>query len=153
MLANFYDPYVTSDVLLLADVSESFLKVYLSLYRLIRVNFNMAVILEWQAFLRMIGVKLELLTDIDMFLFIEKGNRGGVAMISLRFSSANNPCLANYDPTSPNSYIVYWDANNLYGWAMSQQLPTHDFSWTQEDVDYMNILNDSDVGHILEVDL
>ncbi|GBN41865.1 hypothetical protein AVEN_73996-1 [Araneus ventricosus] len=88
-----------------------------------------------------------------MHLFIEKVIRGGVAMISHRFSSANNPCLANYVPTStsPNLYIMYWHANNLYEWTMSQHLPTHDFSWTQENVDYMNIPDDS--GYILEIDL
>ncbi|GBM25734.1 hypothetical protein AVEN_242002-1 [Araneus ventricosus] len=74
-------------------------------------------------------------------------------MISHRFASANNPHLPNYNPTSPNTYIMYWDANNLYGCAMSQHLPTHDFSWTAENVDYLNIPDDSDVGYILEVDL
>ncbi|GBN91024.1 hypothetical protein AVEN_195498-1, partial [Araneus ventricosus] len=109
--------------------------------------------LAWQACLRMSDVKLELLTDIDMHLFVEKGIRGGVAMISHRFASANNPHLPSYDPTSSNSFIMYWDANNLYGWAMSQRLPTHEFSWSQEPVDYLNIPDDSDEGYILEVDL
>ncbi|GBM93216.1 hypothetical protein AVEN_143159-1 [Araneus ventricosus] len=86
-----------------------------------------------------------------MHLFKEKGIRGGVAMISHRFASANNPHLPNYDAT--NSYIMYWDANNLYGWVMSQHLPTHVFSWTPEHVDYLNIPDDSDIGYILEVDL
>ncbi|KAF8790637.1 hypothetical protein HNY73_005627 [Argiope bruennichi] len=100
----------------------------------------------------MSGVKLELLTDIDMHLVIEKGISGEVAMISHRFASANNSYLPNYDASRPNSFM-YWDANNMYRWAMSQNLPTHDFSWAHEDVDFMNISENSDVGYIFEVDL
>ncbi|XP_035212640.1 uncharacterized protein LOC118186639 [Stegodyphus dumicola] len=99
--------------------------------------------LAWEASLRMFDVQLELLTDPDMYLFIEKGIRGGIAMISHRFSQANNKYMENYDPTKPSSYIMYLDANNLYGWAMSQALPTHDFRWH----------DDAEEGCILEVDL
>ncbi|GFY78920.1 uncharacterized protein TNIN_96261 [Trichonephila inaurata madagascariensis] len=88
-----------------------------------------------------------------MNLFIEKGIRGGVAMISHRYAKANNVYLSTYDSTLPSSYIIYLDANNLYGWAMSQHLPTHDFSWTDEDVNFMDVPNDSDIGYIFEVDL
>ncbi|GFU67333.1 uncharacterized protein TNCV_2372251 [Trichonephila clavipes] len=101
----------------------------------------------------MTKVRLELLTDIDMHLFIEKGIRGGVAMISHRYAKANNAYLSNYDSSLPSSYIIYLDANNLYGWAMSQHLPTHDFSWTDEDVNFMNVPDDSEIGYIFEVDL
>ncbi|GBN67380.1 hypothetical protein AVEN_149573-1 [Araneus ventricosus] len=152
-LGDFHDLYVTSDVLLLADVFENFRTLCLNYYKIDPCHMFTAPGLAWQACLRMTGVELELLTDIDMHLFIEKGIRGGVAMISHRFASANNPYLPTYDPDTPNSYIMYWDANNLYGWAMSQNLPTHDFSWTEENVDYLNIPDDSDVGYILEVDL
>ncbi|GBM60377.1 hypothetical protein AVEN_156939-1 [Araneus ventricosus] len=150
-LGDYHDLYVTSDVLILADVFENFRKVCLDYYKTDPCHVYTAPGLAWQACLRMTGVKLELLTDIDMHLFIEKEISGGVAMISHRLTSANNPYLPNYDPTGPNSYIMYWDANNLYGWTMSQHLSTHDFSWTSDNFDYMNILNASDVGYILEV--
>ncbi|GBO19490.1 hypothetical protein AVEN_201204-1 [Araneus ventricosus] len=152
-LGDFHDLYVTSDVLLLADVFQNFRKLCFQFYKIDPSHVYTAPGLAWQACLRMTDVKLELLTDIDMHLFVKKGIRGGVAMISHRFASANNPHLPTYDPTSPNSFIMYWDANNLYGWAMSQRLPTHEFSWSQEPVDYLNIPDDSDEGYILEVDL
>ncbi|GBM25008.1 hypothetical protein AVEN_50349-1 [Araneus ventricosus] len=152
-LGDFHDLYVASDVLLLADVFENFRTLSLNYYKIDPSHVYTASGLAWQACLRMTGVKLELLSDIDMHLFIEKVIRAGVARISHRFASANNPHLSNYDLSSPNSYIMYWDANNLYGWAMPQHLPTHDFSWTEENVDYLNIPDDSDMGYILEVDL
>ncbi|GFT46507.1 uncharacterized protein NPIL_600381 [Nephila pilipes] len=73
-------------------------------------------------------IKLELSTDLGMHLFIERGIRGGISMISHRFSSANNKYLESYDEVKPSKYILYLDANNLYGWAMSQFLPTHSFN-------------------------
>ncbi|GFS56160.1 uncharacterized protein TNIN_391221 [Trichonephila inaurata madagascariensis] len=100
----------------------------------------------------MTKVRLELLTDIDRHLFIEKGIRGGVAMISHHYAKTNNAYLSTYDSSFPSSYIIYLDANNLYGWAMSQNLPTQDFSWTDEYVNFMNVPDDSDVGYIFEAD-
>ncbi|GFT87145.1 uncharacterized protein NPIL_461031 [Nephila pilipes] len=98
-------------------------------------------------------VKLELFTDLDMHLFIERGIRGGISMILHRFSSANNKYLESYDEVKPSKYILYLDANNLYGWAMSQFLPTHVFEWIKEPVNFMEISDESDIGFILEVDL
>ncbi|GFT79339.1 uncharacterized protein NPIL_489521 [Nephila pilipes] len=94
-------------------------------------------------------VKLELITDLDMHLFIERGIRGGISMISHRFSSANNKYLDSYDEVKSFKYILYLDANILYGWAMSQFLPTHGFEWIKEPVNFMS--GESDIGFILEV--
>ncbi|GFT79539.1 uncharacterized protein NPIL_518911 [Nephila pilipes] len=88
-----------------------------------------------------------------MHLFIERGIRGGISMISHRFSSANNKYLEFYDEVKSSKYILYLDANNLYGWAMSQFLPTHGFEWIKEPVNFMEISDESDIGFILEVDL
>ncbi|GFT12396.1 uncharacterized protein TNCV_2709711 [Trichonephila clavipes] len=98
-------------------------------------------------------VKLELFTDLDMHLFVERGIRGGISMISHRFSSANNKYLDSYDENKPSKYILYLDANNLYGWAMSQPLPTHGFEWITQPIDFMEIPDESDIGYILEVDM
>ena len=65
--------------------------------------------------LKMTGVKLEKIFDIDMYLFIEKGLRGGISYIAKRYNEANNKCLKDYDPTKPSEYISYLDMNNLYG--------------------------------------
>ena len=60
------------------------------------------------------GVELELLTDLDMHLFIERGTRGGISMASKRYAKANNPLVKGYNPENPTSYIPYLDANKLY---------------------------------------
>ena len=75
---------------------------------------------------------LELISDVDMLLMIEKGIRGGVSMICTRRAEANNPYMEKYDSLKKNKYITYLDANNLYGWAMSKPLPTSDFNWMKQ---------------------
>jgi len=62
-----------------------------------------------------------------MYLFVERGMRGGISMVSKRYAKANNPLVPYYDPSKPNKYIMYLDANNLYGWAMSKPLPKKRF--------------------------
>jgi hypothetical protein len=96
-----------------------------------------------------------------MFLMVEKGIRGGISVISNRYSVANNKYMGgpSYDETKPSKFITYLDANNLYGWAMCQPLPTSDFKWIDPedfDLDRLSedlILQGSDTGYILEVDL
>ena len=88
--------------------------------------------LAWQACLKKTGVKLELLTDIDMLLMVEKGTRGGICQAIHRYAKANNKYMKNYDKNNESSYIEYLDANNLYGWAMSQKLPVKDFKWVKQ---------------------
>ena len=156
-LGQYHDLYMETDVHLLADVFENFRELCLDYYTLDPCNFYTSPGLAWQACLKMTGVNLELLTDIDMHLFIERGLRGGISMISHRFAKANNKYLSNYNPTLPSSYAIYLDANNLYGWAMSQALPTHGFQWLSEEeirkLDISQVTDDANVGYILEVDL
>ena len=75
----------------------------------------------------MTNIKLELMTDVDMFQFIEKGMHGGVSSITNRYVKANNKYMKEYDEKAPSKYIMYLDANNLYGWAMSQCLRKGNF--------------------------
>ena len=109
------------------------------------------------ALLKKTSVELELLTDYDQHLFIEKGLRGGISMASKRHARANNPLVEGYDPGQPSSHILYLDANNLYGWAMSQYLPTGGFRWVDDCQQLAKTIAeqpaDSPEGHILEVDL
>ena len=88
--------------------------------------------LVWQACLRKTGVKLELLTNIDMLLMVKKGIRGGICHVIHRYAETNNKYMKNYDKNTTSSYLTYLDANNLYGWAMSQKLPVNDFEWVKE---------------------
>ncbi|CAB4024062.1 Gastrula zinc finger, partial [Paramuricea clavata] len=156
-MGDYHDLYLKSDVLLLADVFENFRNVCLKAYNLDPCHFYTSPGLAWQACLKMTEVELQLLTDPDMYLFIEEGLRGGISMISNRFSKANNPYVPDYDPHQDSSYVTYLDANNLYGWAMSQPLPTGEFDWLNEkeisNLDITQITDDSEEGYILEVDL
>ena len=72
------------------------------------------------------------MSDIDKFQFIERGIRGGVSYICKRYAKANNKYISDYNSTKPSNHITYIDANNLYRWAMSEDLPTGNFKWVSE---------------------
>ena len=156
-MGEYHDLYLQSDVLLLSDVFENFRKTCLEYYKLDPCHYFTSPGLSWDAILRMTNIKLELMTDIDMFQFIEKGLRGGISYIANRYGKANNKYMKSYDEKAPSKYIMYLDANNLYGWAMSQYLPTGGFKWMkQEHIDKLDLSKykeDSKKGLIVEVDL
>ena len=104
------------------------------------------------------GVELELLIDIDMSLMIEKGIRGGICYVIHRYANGNNKYVKNYDKNIDSSYLMYLDANNLYGWAMSQKLPINGFNRVKKlskfDKDFIKKYDEnSNKGYILEVDV
>ena len=155
-----------ADVLILADVFERFRDLCLdpAYLALDPAHYVSAPQLSWDGMLKHTRIVLELIHDHEMFRTIDEGMRGGVCMISQRFARANNPKMGpEFDPNKPTSYIAYLDANNLYGWAMSQSLPTDDFEWVSEQIrhhigmdraDYWQNLNgDMDFGFIVECDL
>ena len=145
-LGEYHDLYLKTDITLLADVFQTFRKTCMGAYRLDHLHYYTAPGLSWDSLLKYSKVELELLTDMDMHLFIEKGMRGGISMVSKRYAKANNP-LTDYDPKKENNYIMYYDANNLYGWAMSQPLPYSGFKWVKKWQERPG------KGCILEVDL
>ena len=157
VFAEYRDLYLLTDVLLLADVFEQFRSTCMEHYDLDPAHYYTAPGLSWDAMLKMTEVELELLTDIDMHLFVESGIRGGVSMISHKYSRANNPYTPDYDSNRPTTHITYLDANNVYGCAMSMPLPISDFRWlSREEIDVLDISAlpaDSKTGYILEVDL
>ena len=122
-MGKYHDLYLKSDVLLLADVFESFRKTCLQYYKLDPCHYFTSPGLSWDAMLKMTNIKLELMTDVDMFQFIEKGMHGGVSYIANQYGKANNKYMKEYDEKAPSKYIMYLDTNNLYGWAMCQYLP------------------------------
>ncbi|KAL9979157.1 hypothetical protein ACROYT_G016776 [Oculina patagonica] len=128
-LSDYHDLYVQTDVTLLADVFENSRKICLEKYVLDPANYYTSPGLSWDALLKKTGVQLELLTDYDMHLFVERGIRGGISMVSKRYAKANNPYVEGYDEKNPKKYLMYLDANNLYGWAMSKPLPKSGFRW------------------------
>ena len=114
-LGDYHNLYVQSDILLLADVFENFRNKCIEIYELDSAHFQSAAGLGWQACLKKSEVKLELLTDADMLLMVEKGIRGGICHAIHRYAKANNMHMKNYDKNKESSYIQYLDANNLYG--------------------------------------
>ena len=155
-LGDYHDLYVKTDVALLADVFENFRNLCQEQYGLDPAHYYTSPGLSWDALLKKTVVELELFTDIDMHLFVERGLRGGISMVSKRYAKANNPYVPDYDPSRPNKYIMYLDANNLYGWAMSKPLPKRDFKWkrvmpTEEEI--IKKKENAKNGWILDVDL
>ena len=126
-LGEYHDLYLKTDVLLLCDVFEKFINTCLNYYGLDPCHYFISPGLSWDAMLKMTGIELELINDIDMHLFIEKGMRGGISYIVKRHSKVTNKYVKNYDNTKENIFIRYFDANNLYGWAMTQYLPYGNF--------------------------
>ena len=92
-----------------------------------------------------------------MYTFIEGSIRGGISQISKRFAEANHKNCEHYDPMNHLRHLIYLDANNLYGWVMSQHLPTNDFRWlTREEIaqiDINSLDDETNIGYILEVDM
>src|SRR5438132_3576059 len=154
-MQGYHDLYLLTDVLLLADVFESFRWFSMRNYQLDPAHYYTSPGLSFDACLKMTKAKIELLTDPDSLLFFESAIRGGVSMITHRHAKANNPEVSGYNSDEAHSYIQYYDANNLYGWAMSQPLPTGDFKFMEiEDfynIDWMLIPDDAKTGFMLEV--
>ena len=153
-MGEYHDLYLKSDILLLTDVFENFRKACQQYYELDPAHYFTAPGLSWDAMLKRTKTELELISDVDMFQFIEKGMRGGISYIANRYGKANNKFMVNHNPKDATKYIVYLDANNLYGWAMIQYLPTGGFEWlTEEEVDLSKYNDESEKGLVLEVDL
>ena len=157
-LKDYLKLYNISDVLLLADIFENFRNICLKNYGLDPVHYYTAPGLAWDAMLKMTKINLELLSDVDMLLMVEKGIRGGISIISNRYGKANNKYMKDFNKSEVIKFLIYLDANNLYGWAMSQKLPVHSFKWmTNQEIE--NIFNNQIVQVwektpcILEVDL
>ena len=111
---------------------EKLRKTCLHHYNLDPAHYYTSPGLAWDACLKETGQELQLLHDYDMLMMFEKGIRGGISHISKRYAEANNKYMDNYDFSKPTTYFQYLDANYLYGWAMSQSLPTHGFKWMKD---------------------
>ena len=157
-LGECYDLYLKNDTLLLADLFENFREMCLKVCHLDPEKFLSAPGFAWQAALKQTEGKLELLTDIDMLLMVEKGIRGGICHTIHRYSKANKKYLKDCDKNKESSYLKYWDVNNLYGWAMSQKLSVNNFERIedtyQSNEDFIKNYNEeSHEGYFLEVDV
>lgn len=157
-LQEYHDLYLKTDVLLLADVFENFRKTSYLNYKVDSAHYLSAPGLSWDAMLYATNQRLDLLSDPAIFKMIENGMRGGVCMITKRHAKANNKYMKEYDPSKSSNFIIYLDANNLYGWAMSQRMPCGAFRWETDlsrfTADYIKKLDEDEAqGFVLEVDL
>ena len=114
-MGDYHDLYLKTNVLLLADIFGKFVSTCLDYYGLDPCQYFGSPGLSWDAMLKMTRIELDLTSDIDMHLFIEKGMRGGISFISKRHSKANNRYMEYYDSSKKSKYITCLDTNNLYG--------------------------------------
>ena len=140
---------------MLAFVFENFRNIYINIYGRDPAKLLSASRLAWQAALK--KVKLGLLTDIDMLLMVEKGIRGGICHSIYRYAKANDKYMKDYNKNKELSYIQYLDLNNLYGLAMSQELPVNNSEWIENILQFnedfiKNNNEESDEGYFLEID-
>lgn len=131
-LGQYADLYLRVDVCLLAIVFENFRETCIKLYKLDPANYYTAPGLSFDAMLKYTKAELGLITDVDMLLFVERGIRGGISQCSKRYAAANNKYMGeSFNPEKKSSYIMYFDCNNLYGYAMMQHLPINGFQWVE----------------------
>ena len=128
-MGDYHNLYLKTDVLFFAGVFERLISACLEYYRLDPCHYFSSPVLSWDAMLKMTKIKLELISDTDMYLFIEKGMVGDISYIAERHSKANNKYMQSYDVNKPSKFIMYLDANNLYGWSMNRYLPYGGFKW------------------------
>ena len=154
---DYHDLYLYTDVLLLSDIFETFRRTSMSFFDIDPCHYISLPSFGWNCMLKSTDIELDLLTDINMYLFFENGCRGGISSINHRYAKANNPYMYDYNSDEKSSYIIYIDKNSLYPEAMSDYLPYAHFKWEDPDhFDHESILNLSDEcrkGYIFEVDL
>ena len=154
---DYHDIYLRLDVCLLADVFENFRNVMYRNFQLDPAHYYTLPGFSWDAAFKHTRAELDLLNDVDMHIAFENALRGGVCVVSHRKYEANNPTVAGYDSSKPTTWLRYDDANNLYGWAMTQCLPTSNFLWGDpllwNEARIAAIKPDDLTGAMFEVDL
>ena len=158
---EYHDFYLKCDVLLLTDFMEKFRKNCLDNFDLDPMHYVSLPGWSWDAALKKSKVQLELIDNAEMYSFFESVIRGGISQVTKRFSKANNKYMKIYDKTKPNIFLMYLDANNLYGDSMKGKLPTKNFAWVEEEEEkerlsqkeeILKLEDDAGVGYAYEID-
>jgi len=156
-LGDYHDTYLLSDSALLACVFENFRKLSIKHYKLDPMFYYSTPGLSFDAALKMTGVELEHIVDLDMYMFLEGGMRGGLSMIPTRYFKANNKYMDSYNSDVKSTFILNMDMNNLYGYCLQDYLPISNFEWASDkfikNFNVQNIDDNSEEGYIIECDL
>lgn len=156
-LKDYLHVYLLADCLLLADCFENFRNNCIKDYELDPIHYFSNAHFTFDAFLKKSKITLELLHEMNQYLFVSKGIRGGMSILPKRYSKANNPYMLNYNPHKEHVYIMDFDSNNLYGYSMMDYLPYKDFEWLSPNkISLKTILATpphSNKGYILECTL
>ena len=152
MMKDYHDLYLKCDVLLLADIFEKFRNNSSKNYGLWPSHYLSTRALSWDAMLNIKKVKLELISDLCLYILFEKGMRGGVSYVSNRYSKASNKYLKTYDPKQEFKHLIYLNANNLYGYIITYFFPISGFKWVYPRQFYSNkYTSNSSKVFVLEV--
>lgn len=159
-MGEYSDLYLKTDVMLLADVFETFRKLIMEVYELDPCHYLTLPSLSWDAMLKTTGVKLDLITNQELYDFIQRGIKGGITQLNVKEAKANNKWMKDkYNPNEPDVCLDYYDANNLYGKAMCSNLPEKNFEFLDihdNETEFERVIStpdESDTGYILEVDI
>ena len=133
-MKEYLELYLKTDIILLADVFENFRKLFKNDYGLDPAWYYTTPGMAWDGMLKMTEAELDLISDPNIYLMIENGIRGGICTVSKRYSKANNLYMEKeYNPEEKSKYLLYLDANGLYGTAMTNPLPVGDFEWMSKE--------------------
>ncbi|XP_064637883.1 uncharacterized protein LOC135497181 [Lineus longissimus] len=157
-LKDYLLVYLITDVLLLADCFEKFRDLSLGHFQMDTAKFLTLPHFAFHAMLKRTQVRLDVLHDLEMVQWVKRGVRGGVASIMLRHAEANIPEMGrNYRPEEPRQEIMALDCTNLYGHALSKNLPEKNYRWlSKNEISKLNVTeipDDARTGFILSVDL
>jgi len=159
-IGDYHDLYLKTDVLLLADVIQSFRKIFRTNYKLDPMWYVSLPGYGIDVALMKTSARIELFCkgQYDMHLFCEDAQKGGFSCIINRYAKANNKYMkGEYDSSLPSNYVMYFDANNLYGYPMTQPLPTGNYQWEEADLftteHVLSLKDNGNKGYILDVDL
>ena len=156
-MGEYRDLYVRSDVAQLSDVFENFRSLCLKIYELEPSYFVSTPGFAFEATLKSTKVKLELLTDKEVVVMVEKGIRGGLTQVVKKHAVANHKYLPNYDSSKKSVFLQYLDANNLYGYVMNEKLLLDGYEWDNIDKFTSDFVKNDDangdVGYLLELDV